>query len=35
MATREVSLEKNVDMKYMLVNVLRNIERRTKGGGDI
>ena len=34
-ATREVPLEKKVDMKYMQVNVLRNIASMTKRGGDI
>ena len=35
MTTSEAPLEKNVDMKYMQVNVLRNITRMTKKGGDI
>ena len=35
MATREVPLEKEVGMKYMKVNVLRNIARMTKRGGGI
>ena len=35
MATRVVLLEKKVDMKYMQVNVLRNIARMTKRGSDI
>ena len=34
-ARRDVPLEKKVDMKYMQVNVLRNIARMTKRGGDI
>ena len=34
-ATREVPLEKNVDTKYMQVNVLRNITSMTKIGDDI
>ena len=35
MATREVPLEKEVDVKYMQVKVLLNIARMTKRGGDI
>ena len=35
MATREVPLEKKVDMKFRQVNVPRNIARMTKGGGEI
>ena len=35
MATREMPLEKKVDMKYMQVNLLRNTVRITKRGGDI
>ena len=35
MATREVPLEKNVDTKYMQVNILRNIANMTKRGDDI
>ena len=34
-ATRVVLLEKKVDMKYMQVNILRNIARMTKTGSDI
>ena len=32
---REVSLEKKLDMKYMQVNVLRNIAKMTMRSGDI
>ena len=35
MATRKVPLKKNVDAKYMQVNVLRNIAGMTKRGDDI
>ena len=35
MATREVPLEKKVDMKFRQVNVPRNIARMTKRGGEI
>ena len=35
MATREVPLEKKVDIKYLQVNVLRNIARITNRDGDI
>ena len=34
-ATRKVPLKKNVDAKYMQVNVLRNIAGMTKRGDDI
>ena len=32
-ATREVPLEKNVEMKYMQVNILKSVTRMTKRGG--
>ena len=32
---REVSLEKKLDMKYMQVNVLRNIAKMTMRSGDM
>ena len=35
MAMREVSLEKKLDMKYMQVNVLRNIAKVTMRNGDM
>ena len=35
MATKELPLEKKVDMKYMQVNLLRNIASMTKRGDDI
>ena len=35
MAMREVSLEKKLDMKYMQVNVLRNIAKMTMRSGDM
>ena len=34
-ATREVPLERKVDMKYMQVNVPRNIAKMAKRGGGI
>ena len=35
MPTRKVSLEKNLDMKYVKVHVLKNVARVTKRGSDI
>ena len=35
MATRDAPLEKKVDIKHMMVNVLKNIVSMTKRGSDI
>ena len=34
-ATRELSCEKNVGLKYMQVNVLKSVTKATKMGGDM